>query len=271
MKLTLIQSAVSELAEENVCRAESEIQAAARRGAELAVLPEMFCCPYSPRYFRQTAQPQGGEIWRRMSAAARENGIWLVAGSMPEREGERIYNTSFVFDPQGRQIARHRKIHLFDVELPGKKPIRESDTFTPGEDITIFNAAGWRVGLCICFDLRFPELLGLMALQGAELILVPAAFTKTTGEAHWETLLRARAMDCQVYTAGCAPARDNSAPYVTYGHSLFCSPWGEVQDQLGEGPGYLDCALDQGELAHTRTVLPVITARREDVYRLEER
>ncbi|MDR0434113.1 MAG: carbon-nitrogen hydrolase family protein [Gracilibacteraceae bacterium] len=206
MKLGIVQMAVTEDKEENIRAAEKHIAACAADGADLVVLPEMFCCPLSPKYYAALAEERGGPAWRRMAAAAAGSKVWLAAGSLPEREGERLYNTAFVFDPAGREAARHRKLHMFDLNIPGNVT-RESDIFTPGDDLTVFAAPWGRVGLCVCFDLRFPELALRLALGGAELIVAPAVFSAVTGAAHWETLLRQRATDNQLFMAGVSAAR----------------------------------------------------------------
>jgi predicted amidohydrolase len=190
---------------------------------------------------------------------------------MPERDGERIYNTSFVFDPQGRQIARHRKMHLFDIDVAGGQRFFESDTFTAGRDVTVFDVGSVRIGLCICFDMRFPELARLMALQGAQITIVPAAFNMTTGPAHWEIMFRERAVDNQVFTVGVAPARDEHGPYVSYGNSIVCSPWGDVIRRAGADEWLEVVDLDLAAVTRVRAQLPLLSARREDLYELKER
>ena len=141
-------------------------------GADMLCLPEMFCCPYDTACFPRYAQPAGGPAWQRCSELARTYGLYLSAGSMPERgEDGRIYNTAYVFDRAGRQIARHRKMHLFDIDVKGGQRFRESDTLTPGREVTVFDTEFGPVGLCVCYDFRFPELGRLMALRGARLVL----------------------------------------------------------------------------------------------------
>ena len=139
MKIALIQMPVTASKEQNLYTARSYLRQAAENGAQLAILPEMFCCLYVNSAFVENAEPVGGMVWSAMSAAAKEFGLWLVAGSMPEQDGDRIYNTSFVFDPEGRQIARHRKMHLFDIDVKGGQRFMESETFTAGDDITVFD------------------------------------------------------------------------------------------------------------------------------------
>jgi len=268
MKVALLQTPVVFDKEQNVKNACARVREAALEGARLAVLPEMFCCPYSTQYFADYAEPAGGPVWQALSRCAAENRICLVAGSMPELENGRVYNTSFVFGPDGRQLARHRKMHLFDVEFDGGQHFRESDTFTPGEDVTTFDFEGITFGLCICFDFRFPELSRLMALRGAQVTIVPAAFNMTTGPLHWETMFRQRATDDQVYTLGAAPARDEAGVYVSYANSILCSPMGQVLARAGAEPCTLYAELDMEAVQAARRQLPLLSARRKAVYTL---
>lgn len=185
MKIALVQMKGKTSNEENMEIALKKIQEAASIGADFVVLPEMFSCPYKASNFPVYAQPDGGENWKKLSAAAKENKIYLVAGSMPEaddtccREGEnsgerKIYNTSYVFNRKGEQIAKHRKMHLFDCDIPSAR-FHESDTLSAGNKVTVFDTEFGKIGLMICFDIRFPELSRLMADRGAKLVIVPAA------------------------------------------------------------------------------------------------
>ena len=271
MKTALIQMntyADKKLNIENAC---IRIKVAAENGADVAVLPEMFCCEYRSRSFIANKEPCGGEAWQALSAAAAENGIWVVGGSVPEEEDGKIYNTCFVFDRKGKQVARHRKMHLFDIDVRGGQRFKESDTFTAGEDITVFDTEFGKVGVVICFDIRFPELARLEALKGAKLIVCPAAFNMTTGPAHWEITFRARAVEDQVFFAACSPARMEDGSYVAYGHSLLVSPWGELLYDAGTGETVLYCEIDPGYADDIRAQLPLLSARREDVYELKLR
>lgn len=262
MKISLLQLSVSPDKQTNLRRAAAAVRAAKGRGAELAILPEMFCCPYDNQCFPQYAEPAGGMIWTALSQMARSNQLWLVGGSFPEREGGRIYNTCFVFGPDGTQMARHRKIHLFDIDIQGGQRFRESDVLSPGEDVTVFTTPFGTFGVCICFDLRFPALFEAMADRGAQAIFVPAAFNRTTGPKHWELLFRGRAVDHQLYTVGVSSARDEGAAYVAYGHSLVCDPWGFVAAQAGHDETALDAVLDLSLVNAVRQQLPVRSARR---------
>ncbi|MCD8342121.1 MAG: carbon-nitrogen hydrolase family protein [Clostridiales bacterium] len=265
MKLALVQMRVSADKAENLSAAAAAVAAAAGQGAELVMLPEMFCCPYDTRCFPVYGEPAGGPVWQALGRMAAENRVWLVGGSMPELEGGRVYNTSFVFSPAGEQAARHRKVHLFDIDVAGGQRFMESDTLSPGAGCTVFDTPFGRFGLCICFDIRFPALAREMAEAGAKAILVPAAFNMTTGPLHWELLLRARAVDNQLFTAACAPARDAGAGYVSYGHSLVADPWGAVLADGGTEAGILYAELDLGTVAAVRRQIPVLPPQLRDI------
>ncbi|MDR1802602.1 MAG: carbon-nitrogen hydrolase family protein [Treponema sp.] len=263
-----MQTHVSDDKEDNLSTAEKYVKSAAGQGADIAVLPEMFCCPYANESFVKNAEAVSGKIWSFLSETAKRYNLYLVGGSIPELEDGRIYNTSFVFDRSGKQIARHRKMHLFNVDIEGGQKFRESDTFSAGGGITLFDTEFGRFGLCICFDMRFPELTRLMALDGAKMIIAPAAFNMTTGPMHWETMFRQRAVDDQVFTVGVSPARDESGVYVSYANSILCSPWGKVLARAEADPELITAEIDFNEVERARQQLPLLAARREDVYAL---
>lgn len=247
----------------------ARIAEAARQGADLVILPEMFSCPYQTAAFPLFSQPQGGENFTILQQCARENGVYLVAGSMPESDAENLYNTSFVFNPHGEMIAKHRKMHLFDIEISGRQVFKESDTLSAGNAVTVFDTPFGKMGLLLCFDIRFPELSRLTALKGAQCLIIPGAFNMTTGPAHWDLLFRARALDNQLYAIGVAPARDAHGSYVSYGHSLVVSPWGEIVAQLGDEDATLYYDVDLSENTRIRAQIPQILHRRQDVYGLQ--
>ena len=268
LRIAQVQMSVTRNKDENIHRAARMIRQAAEQGAELAMLPEMFCCPYENAAFRPYGEAEGGPAQQALSALAGELGIWIVGGSVPELENEKVYNTSYVYDSSGRQVARHRKMHLFDIDVEGGQRFMESDTLSPGNEVTVFDTPWGRMGLCICFDLRFEELSRLMTLQGAQIILTPAAFNMTTGPAHWELLFRQRAVDNQLFTVGTSPARDEAGSYVAWGHSIACDPWGSVIRQCGAGEELAVTDLDLTRIAAVRRQLPILSARRTDVYQL---
>ena len=266
MRVALIQMPITADKAENINTACKKLQEAAANGADIAVLPEMFCCPYQNDCFRAYGEEENGPAQAVLSALAAELGMYIVGGSLPELAGGNVYNTSYVYDRQGRQIAKHRKAHLFDIDVAGGQRFRESDTLSPGNAITTFETEFGTMGLCICFDLRFEELARVMALQGARVLLVPAAFNMTTGPAHWELLFRQRAVDNQLYTVGTSPARNEKETYVAWGHSIVCDPWGSVLHQCGAGEEVAVTALDLTRIESVRRQLPILSARREDVY-----
>ena len=233
MKLAQIQMHVTADKAANLRHAEDLLRSV--RGADMAILPEMFCCPYDNACFRAYGEPEGGPAYQMLSRTARELRLWLVGGSLPELDGDKIYNTAYVFDPTGTCVARHRKMHLFDIDVQGGQSFRESATLSPGNDITLFDTPYGRIGLSISYDLRIEELCRLMALEGARVLLAPASFNMTTGPALWELLFGQRAVDGQLFTAGTSPARDETASYVAWGHSIVCDPRGTVLHQCGAG------------------------------------
>ena len=270
MKTAIIQMGGSKNKAENLQKAEFFVREAAKNSADVAVLPEMFCCEYKNSAFVENKEPAGGLVYSTLARLAKENHLYLVGGSMPEEEGEKIYNTSFVFDRGGAQIARHRKMHLFDIRVDGGQSFCESDTFSAGDDVTVFDTEFGKMGLIICFDIRFPELSRLEALGGAQAIFVPAAFNMTTGPAHWELTFRARALDNQVFMLGCAPARDENAFYVSYANSIVTGPWGNVLYKAGAGEEVFYADIDLQEVQEIRRQLPLLSARRTDIYTLKE-
>lgn len=268
MKIAQIQSHVYIDKMKNLEQLEERLEELAWQKPDLVMLGEMFCCPYETKLFPVYAEPEEGPVWRELSRLAKKHGIYLAAGSVPERDGEgRVYNTAYVFDRAGRQIGKHRKVHMFDIQVEGGQHFKESETLTPGDKCTVFDTEFGKVGLCICFDFRFPELARKMVLDGARLILVPAAFNMTTGPAHWELMFRGRAVDNQCFVAGTSCARDREAGYVAWGHTLLVSPWGDVIEEMDEREGVMVHDIDLSYADKVRAELPLLSARREEVYR----
>lgn len=270
MQTALIQMTVTADKQRNIESALEKIRMAAASGADVAVLPEMFCCPYDSACFRAYGEEQGGIAQSALSQLAAELGIYIVGGSVPELADGAIYNTCFVYGRDGRQLACHRKAHLFDINVAGGQRFLESETLSPGNRITTFETEFGTMGLCICFDLRFEELARCMALRGAKVLFVPAAFNMTTGPAHWELLFRQRAVDNQLFTVGVSPARDTTASYVAYGNSIAVDPWGTVLCRADQEETTLYADLDFSRLEAVRQQLPILKARRTDLYELRE-
>lgn len=271
MRAALIQMPVGADKGTNLETAARKLREAGAWGADIAVLPEMFCCPYDNACFRTYGEPEGGEAQTVLSALAAELGLYVVGGSIPELEGERVYNTSYVYGRRGELLARHRKVHLFDIRVEGGQSFRESDTLSPGNAVTTFETEFGTMGLCICFDLRFEELARCMCLRGAKCLFVPAAFNMTTGPAHWELLFRQRAVDNQCFTVGVSPVRDKGASYVAYGNSLAVDPWGTVLCRAGAEEAVLYAELDLTRVEAVRRQLPILSARRTDLYEVREK
>lgn len=271
-KIAQIQAHVYEEKSKNLEELERNLERIKDENIDLVTLGEMFNCPYQTPCFPVYAEKERGETWQKLSALAKKYQIYLSAGSVPEKDEEgHVYNTAYVFDPQGNQIAKHRKVHLFDIAVKGGQCYQESATLTAGDQITVFDTKFGKMGICICFDCRFPEIVRLMTLQGARVILVPAAFNMTTGPAHWELMFRGRAVDNQCYMIGTSDARDEQAGYVSWGHSLVVSPWGDVVAQMDEKPGIQITEIDLDRVEAIREQLPLLSARRTDLYELKEK
>lgn len=232
-RIGLIQMPVGDNKADNLAYAEREIARAAEEGAELVLLPEMFCVPYVTERFPDYAEKAGGEAQEMMAQAAKRYGVWLIGGSICEEEAGRYYNTSFVYNDKGECVAKHRKAHLFDIDIPGGQYFKESDVLSAGEGETVFKSPWGKIGLGICFDIRFTKQADAMIDRGARMLVYPAAFNPTTGPRHWELLFRSRAVDGQCVAVGVAPARNPQSSYVSWGHTLVVDPWGTVQEDLG--------------------------------------
>lgn len=271
LKIALIQMDVVKDKEENLRKARELIDKASNSGAKLVVLPEIFNGPYNMNLFMKYSESFPGPSTDMLSRAAKENNITLVGGSITEKDGDYLYNTSFVFGPDGRLIGKHRKVHLFDVDIKGKITFKESDIFTPGNDITVIDTEFGRIGVCICYDIRFPELARIMAMRGAEIIIVPAAFNTTTGPAHWHTTGRQRAVDNQVYYAICSPARTKGRGYKAYGHTMMVDPWGKIMGEASIEEEIIFGEIDFQEIHRIRQELPLLNHLRNDIYEIVEK
>lgn len=269
IRTAVLQTPVSPEKQENLDRVAEVLERDFLRDVDLVTLPEMFACPYDTEVFPEYAEPEGGPSWKFMSDLAAKKKIYLSAGSMPEIDSEgHIYNTAYVFDREGKQIAKHRKVHLFDIDIEGGQAFRESATLTAGNKATVFETEFGKMGLCICYDIRFPELARIMADQGAKVILCPGAFNLTTGPAHWELLYRTRAVDNQVYYIATSPARDMDASYVAYGHSMVVDPWGIIISEMGDKAQMRVVDIDLDRIDEVREQLPLMKHRRKDIYEL---
>jgi deaminated glutathione amidase len=253
----------------NLAQAERLVAQAAATGADVVLLPEKWNAIGDAALYHATAEPlDGGESVVAMSRWARSHGITLVGGSIAERrEGrEKLSNTSLVFDPEGEIVAVYRKIHLFDVEVGGVV-YRESEAEEPGDEPVIAEREDWKIGLSICYDVRFPELYRILALEGAELVTVPAHFTTPTGKDHWHVLLRARAIENQLYVAAAAQVGETLPGKPAYGRALIVDPWGLVVAQAPDEETVISAELDRAHLERIRAKLPSLANRQSHAYR----
>ncbi len=270
MRAAVIQLSSQDDVTKNLERVRALVAEAARSGAELVALPENFAFMGEETQKREiaesTEESNRGPITSAIVDAAREHRIWIVAGGMPEASGDaaRPFNTSLLVAPEGRVIARYRKIHLFDVDLPdGTKALESGATRAGSEPVVAEVGAGsTKLGMTICYDVRFPELYRKLVAEGVRIVTVPAAFTLTTGKDHWHVLLRARAIENQVFVL--APAQHGRHPRgrLTYGKSLIVDPWGDVLAQCGEGEGIALARLDFAAQDRVRASLPCLSHRR---------
>ena len=269
IKIASLQMKVLEDKYDNIEKLAEMIADGAARGADIISLPEMWNCPYQAENFPVYAEPEKGDSWLALSTIARKNSAYIVGGSVPELgEDGRVYNSCYVFDRCGKQIGKHRKVHLFDIYAHGEQVFRESDTLTGGDSFDVFETEWGRMAVNICFDIRFPESSRIPALEGARVIFNPASFNMTTGPAHWELAFRQRAVENQLFMVGTAAARDAESGYTGYGHSIITDPWGKVLLQMDEKEGAAITEIDLDYADEVRKKLPLLQARRTDVYDL---
>jgi len=265
MRVGVVQMTSTDDLRSNLAAAEHWIREAVERGAEFVALPEMF--PYLRREGTAFpyAQPIEGEIIERIRELTRELRVWILAGTIAETiPGEaRVHNTSVLLAPTGSIEAVYRKIHLFDIDLTpsGGEVIQESASVAPGKERVVASAPFGEIGLSICYDVRFPELYRELSARGARFLTVPSAFTPQTGEAHWETLLRARAIENQAFVIAPAQCGRHSEHRSSYGHSLIIDPWGRVLAEIGEDPGVAVADCDLEEQDRIRLHLPALRHR----------
>jgi predicted amidohydrolase len=267
MQVAVVQLNSQEDVQENLSRVRHWIAQAAAAGAQLVALPENFAFMGEEAQKRELAEHLDGAfpgpILTAIAESAAKYGVWVLGGGMPERNVDlsRPYNTAVLVDSRGSIAATYRKVHLFDVTLPDGTSYRESAATSPGSEAVTAEVLGTRVGLSVCYDVRFPELYRRLVEQGARVVVIPAAFTLATGKDHWHTLVRARAIENQVYVL--APGQQGKHPRgrQTYGKSIIVDPWGEVVAQCSEGEGFATARLDFAYQDRVRTALPSLLHR----------
>ncbi|ODV96518.1 hypothetical protein PACTADRAFT_49848 [Pachysolen tannophilus NRRL Y-2460] len=271
LSIALIQLHTTANKSSNLLKVKQYVQKALteKPSLDLVMLPECFNSPYSVTEFRNYAENvPNGETTKFLSELAKEHKVFIIGGSIPELGlDNKVYNTSLSFDKTGKLIAKHRKVHLFDIDIPNGITFKESITLSGGEKATVFDLDGYgNVGLGICYDIRFPELAAIAARKNSFAMFYPGAFNTTTGPLHWHLLARARAIDNQTYVVLCSPARDLSSGYHAYGHSLIVDPNGKIIVEAGENEEIVYGELDPSYIDQIRSGIPITTQRRFDVY-----
>ncbi|PIO26141.1 hypothetical protein AB205_0190330 [Aquarana catesbeiana] len=291
-RLSLVQLFVSPVKADNLKKASELIKQAAQQGAQIVALPvriyiisyspynlqlsvsigirsrqcdilrECFNSPYGTKFFPEYAEKIPGQSTQMLSEVAKECGIYLIGATPP--------STLSVARPLLKSVMTKR-VHLFNIDVPGKIRFQESETLTPGESFSVFDTPYCKIGVGICYDIRFAELAQIYTKKGCQLLVYPGAFNMTTGPAHWELLQRARALDNQVYVATVSPARDEKASYIAWGHSTVVSPWGEVIAKAGADETIISTDIDLQYLADIRQQIPIHSQRRHDLYSVEEK
>jgi deaminated glutathione amidase len=271
MRAAAVQLNSTDEYDRNLEVAERLVRGAAAEGAELVLLPEKWTVLGPPDAIRESAEPIDGPALTAAAGWARELGVYLVAGSVPEivPEWEKLANTSVMYGPGGEQLAVYRKIHMFDVEV-GDVEYRESAVEQAGDQLALGDAGGVLVGLTICYDLRFPELYRILALRGARVLTVPAAFTERTGRDHWDVLIRARAIEDQVFMLAAGQIGFAPPHYRSYGRSMIVDPWGVVLAQAADTECFVSADLDFTIQNEMRNSLPALAHRRPETYQWPE-
>ena len=280
LRIGLCQILVGSEKAKNVQEARNAVANAVSQGANLVALPECFNSVYAVSAFEKYAEPipsvgePANEVTHPTTKAildmAKEHNIYLIGGSIPERgEDGLLYNCCVVASPEGKIIAKHRKMHLFDIDVPGGVRFKESETLSAGKSVTTFDTPWCKVGVGICYDIRFPALAQIMTQMGCKLLVYPGAFNLTTGPAHWELLQRARAVDNQLYVATCSPARNPEMDYQAWGHSSVINPWGDVMVTTEHEPSVIVTPeLDIDHCDRIRKSIPISMQVRTDLYDL---
>ena len=265
-KIASCQMNVVDNKEENIKHAYDLINEASSKGATLITLPEMFNTPYDNDKFIENAEnEEDSPTLEVMCDIAKDNNIYLEAGSIAELDNDNIYNTAYLIDNNGKIIAKHRKMHMFDIDTKTMK-FTESDTLSPGNSITTVKTPIATISIAICYDIRFNELWTLMNKNNSDIVLLPGAFNRTTGPLHWETLIRARAIDNQFFVVANSPSQVDNPYYVAWGHSMIVNPWGEILAQAQEKEEIIYANLNPESIQSVREQIPVLKNKRNDIY-----
>ena len=289
IKVGLCQFRVTEDPQQNHKTCATFIERAVKEGSQLIVLPEIWASPYATAAFPEYAEelPSVGDMSDTVQSsspsaevlknAARKHKVWIVGGSIAEQDQGKIYNTCLVYNPEGELVAKHRKVHLFDIDVPDGITFFESDTLSPGNSVTHFDTPWCKIGLGICYDIRFAAYSMLLRQEGCKILIFPGAFNMTTGPAHWELLQRARAVDNQCYVLTASPARTDPPTtasgkyphYTAWGHSTATSPWGTVLATTNEQEDVVIVELDLSRADQVRQSIPISNQMRTDLYTID--
>jgi predicted amidohydrolase len=257
MKITIVQQTVKETKEENIAHIRTLLQDSLE--TDIIVLPEMCLSPYDNNLFKQNAIEEGDSIFFEFGRIAKHQNAYLIAGSVPEMEGGTLYNTTFVFDRRGECIAKYRKIHLFEITYPDGTTYREKDVLQAGEHLVTIATDVGVIGLLICFDIRFPLVARQLRQQGAECLIVPAAFNTFTGPNHWSLAFRSRAVDNQFFTVGVSPSTQSAGTYAYYGHSIVVDPFGMILYEAGTEEEIRTVEVPISEVEKIRKAFPIVS------------
>lgn len=260
-KVGLVQMTSNDVIADNVLMAETLIRDAASKGAEFVLTPEMTTLLDfgTKQVMEKISVEEDDTSWRYFASLAKELEIWLLIGSIAIKNGDKAANRCFLFSPEGEKIVTYDKIHMFDVDIPGDKAYRESNAYQAGQEAVLAQLPWGKVGLSICYDLRFPYLYRMLSKAGATMLTVPSAFTYVTGKAHWHTLLKARAIENGAYVFAPAQVGEHKNGRKTYGHSLVIDPWGEVVCDGGDGVGVSIAEIDIGKVYEVRNRIASLT------------
>lgn len=267
-KIACCQMNVVDCKESNLLHAREMVEKASRNEVKLVTLPEMFNTPYSNSKFIKNAEIEEDSVsLNSMCDVAQDNNVFLQAGSIPERDGDNIYNTAYLIDDKGNVIAKHRKVHLFDIDTPTMK-FTESDTLSAGNKVTTVKTPFATISLAICYDIRFNEFWTVMNQNETDVVLLPGAFNKTTGPLHWKTLIRARAIDNQYFVVATSPSQVENPYYVAWGHSLIVDSWGKILSEADEKEEIIYANMNPESICSVREQIPILKNKRNDLYEI---
>ncbi|KAF5301208.1 hypothetical protein FQA39_LY10794 [Lamprigera yunnana] len=265
-RIALLQLKVGINRDSNLVNALAHIGKAKTGGAQVIALPECFNSPYGTKFFNEYAENiPDGLTCKTLSKAAKDTNVYIIGGSIPERDDGKLYNTCTVWNPQGQIIAKYRKMHLFDIDIPGGITFKESESLSAGNELVTFEIGDVKFGIGICYDMRFEELAKLYRKQQCHVLVYPSAFNMVTGPIHWQLIQRSRANDNQVFVCTISPARSEKG-YIAYGHSQVVSPWGKVIAEAGHEEEIVFCDINISECDEVRQQIPIYVQRRVDLY-----